>query len=249
MHPVRAGSPSDCEATACGLAGSRAWGQGRPPRGTPRSASRSSCSGRVRDAALAAGLREQSCRKPGRGGAPARATQSGGCARGARGPRTKAPGRARLAVRAAVPEPRDCPAFGWRGRGSGRCGGRRAPARNCRLSFPLSRSSPRPLTDLSGSPKIKRGGRGPDISGGSQPSPSLAWWLRWVWAAPLPPALGMGNHAPHSWPTSAFQHAGDRAWFRQRLRTQGSQGGKTSRASARATGSENSSLCQNFQKT
>ena len=164
MHPVRAGSPSDCEATACGLAGSRAWGQGRPPRGTPRSASRSSCSGRVRDAALAAGLREQSCRKPGRGGAPARATQSGGCARGARGPRTKAPGRARLAVRAAVPEPRDCPAFGWRGRGSGRCGGRRAPARNCRLSFPLSRSSPRPLTDLSGSPKRKRGGRGGERS-------------------------------------------------------------------------------------
>lgn len=142
-------------------AGSRALalgGRQATPR-DPSSASRSSCGGRVRDAALAAGLREQSCRKPGRGGAPARATQSGGCARGARGPRTKAPGRARLAVRAAVPEPRDCPAFGWPGARERTPRGAEGTSPELQpLFFPLSRSSPRPLTDLSGSPKRKRGG-------------------------------------------------------------------------------------------
>lgn len=109
-------------------------------RDTLRSASRSIWGGRLRDGSWAAGLGEQSCRKPGRGGAPARATQSGGCARGAGVPRTKAPGRARLAVRAAVPEPRDFPAFcldGGGGRGRGRCGQKMLSAENCNR-FPSS---------------------------------------------------------------------------------------------------------------
>lgn len=56
-----------------------------------------------------------------------------GLRRGARGPRTKAPGRARLAVRAAVPEPRDyqpavCPGAGARMQ---HCGEKMSSAENC----------------------------------------------------------------------------------------------------------------------
>lgn len=103
------------------MRGRRVWRRGtgrrRPPRGSlcariPQHLGRASA-GRVR----AARLGEQSCRKPGRAGALARATQSGGCAGGTGGPRTKAPGHARLAVRAAVPEPRDFPAFCLHGGG------------------------------------------------------------------------------------------------------------------------------------
>lgn len=120
-------------------------GEAAPPA-TRRSASRSIWGGRLRDGSRAAGLVEQSCRKPGRRGAPARATQSGGCARGARGPRTKALGRVRLAVRAAVPRLHDCPAFclsEGRGRGRGRCGQKMLSAENCNR-FPSS-SCPFPL--------------------------------------------------------------------------------------------------------
>lgn len=80
---------------------------GSHPAGHSELASRSIWGGHLLAGSWAARLGEQSCRKPSRGGALARATQSGGCTRGAGGPRTKAPGRARLAVCAAVPEPRD----------------------------------------------------------------------------------------------------------------------------------------------
>lgn len=127
MDGVCAGGPCDTEARACRVGESRAGGLiGRDHSvGHSALASRSIWGGHLQDGSWAAKLGEQSCRKPGRGGALARATQSGGCAGGARGPLTKAPGRARLAVRAAVPEPRDFPAFclhGGGGRERGRCG-------------------------------------------------------------------------------------------------------------------------------
>lgn len=117
-----------------GPAGSGAGGviRGRPA-GCPALASRSIWGGHLQDGSWAARLGKQSCRKPGRGGALARATQSGGCAWGAGGPRTKAPGRARLAVRT-VPKPRDFPAFCLHGGGEGgrgRCGQKMLPAKNC----------------------------------------------------------------------------------------------------------------------
>lgn len=64
---------------------------------------------------------------------------------GRRGPRTKAPGRERLAV----PKPRDCPAlqlYGAEGRGTGRCGQKMLSAENCN-SFPSS-SCPFPFPPL-----------------------------------------------------------------------------------------------------
>lgn len=65
----------------------------RPPRGglldarIPQHLGRASLS--RQDGSRAARLGKQSCRKPGRGGALARAAQSGGCARGAWGPRAQ----------------------------------------------------------------------------------------------------------------------------------------------------------------
>lgn len=154
MHPVGAGSPSDCEKTACGLAGSRAGGR-QPPAGPPAphpvAAVAGECGTRPWRPA-----REQAA-ETGRG-APARATQSGAApgAPGRPGPAHKGAG-ARAA--SGVLEPRDCPAFGWPGGVERRRGERRAPARNCSRSpspFPFL---PSPL-QISAVPPKERGGRG-----------------------------------------------------------------------------------------
>ena len=84
---VYARGPGDREARACRVGESRAGGLIRRAHFVGRSAlaSRSIWGGHLQDGSWAARLGEQSCRKPGRGGALARATQSGGCAGGARG--------------------------------------------------------------------------------------------------------------------------------------------------------------------